>query len=100
MGMWVGGGPPAAAVTSTGRETRSVAAETDVSDDDGDARGAAREPLEVGADGGDVLQHALQRRRDRRLAHRLCNSPVTDQQALDADREVAAHRVCAGVETD
>src|SRR5437868_2991480 len=81
-------------------ETRSVTAEADVGDDDRHARGAAGEPLQVGPDGGHVLEHALQGGGDRRLPHRLGYGSVTDHESLDADREVAAHRVGPGVEAD
>ena len=46
----------------------------------------------------DVVQHALQRRRDRDLAHRLGELAVAHHEAVRADREVAAHRVGAGVQ--
>ena len=64
----------------------SGAAEGDVGDDEGGDAGAAGQPLEVGADGSDVEQQALQRRRDRRPrgpARRNC--AVADHQALGAD---------------
>src|SRR5438445_8309447 len=87
------------AVDMTG-DARSGAAEAHVTDDEGDARGAARQPFEVGADGGDVLQHALERGRHRGLAYGLRDSSVTDHEPFDADGEVAADRVGAGVQAD
>ena len=79
-------------------KTAQAAAEADVGDDQGDAAGAARRPLEVGADRADVEQQPLDRRGDRRLADRLGDGAVADHQPVDTDREVAAHRVHTRVE--
>src|SRR5437588_2491018 len=78
----------------------SAPTEADVADHEGDAGGPARQPFEVGADGGHVLEHALEGRRHRGLAHGLGQGAVVHHQALDADREVAADGVGARVEAD
>src|SRR5205807_8702183 len=64
----------------------SAPTEADVADHEGDAGGPARQPFEVGADGGHVLEHALEGRRHRGLAHGLGQGAVVHHQALDADR--------------
>src|SRR5205823_1875299 len=75
-GMW--GWAGVATVASTGAQPRSIAAQADVGDDQGDAGGTAGQPFQVRADGGDVLQHALQGGGDGRLAHGLGQSAVPD----------------------
>ena len=71
---------------------------TDVADDQREAGGAHRQPGQVGADGHDVVQQALQRRGDGELAQRLGQLAAPDAQALGAGREVARDRVDARVQ--
>ena len=59
---------------------------------------ARRQPLDVGTDGGDVEEQPLERAGDGHLPHRLGGLAVDDEQALDADGEVARDGVDPGVQ--
>src|SRR5205085_9818881 len=80
---------PPAYLPGGGGASRLGAGDGDVGEDERHAGGAAGEPLEVAADGGDVLEHALQGGGHGRLPDRLGERAVADAEALDADREVA-----------
>src|SRR4051794_11071334 len=58
------------AATRSARSRSSATRDGDVVDHEADTGRGHREPLEVAADRAHVLEHALQRRRDRELAKR------------------------------
>ena len=72
--------------------------EGDLAHDDGGHAAARRQPLDVGTDGGDVEEQPLERAGDGHLPHRRGGLAVDDEQALDADGEVARDGVDPGVQ--
>src|SRR5262245_16301246 len=71
-----------------------------IAEDEADASGAHRQPVDVAADLDDVEEHALQGRRDRELPHGRADLTVGDQHPGRTRGEVAAHRVHPRVQPD
>ena len=72
----------------------------DVVDRHGLTGGTPRQPFLITTDFSDVQQHALERRRDGDLAHRLGQLTVTDHESGHADREVPRDGIDARVHAD
>src|SRR4051794_11481843 len=77
---------------------RSGAADHHVADGEGHARVSAWQPLEIGADGDEVDEQALQARGNRDLPHGTADLSPADEESLHADGQVATDGIDARVE--